>query len=86
MIIDDVAGQGYLGVNAEKVKLVGDSLSSDALGFIYPKGSDLREPVDQALRTMMADGFLDQVNKQYFGPDFTITYDDIGPGAYAEEE
>ena len=86
VIIDDVAGQGYVGENADKVKLVGDSLSSDALGFIYPKGSDLREPVDQALRAMMADGFLDKVNKQYFGPDFTITYDDIGPGAYAEEE
>jgi polar amino acid transport system substrate-binding protein len=86
VIIDDVAGQGYVGENADKVKLVGDSLSSDQLGFIYPKGSDLREPVDQALRAMMSDGFLDQVNKQYFGPEFTISYDDIGPGAYAEEE
>lgn len=86
VIIDDVAGQGYVGENADKVKLVGDSLSSDELGFIYPKGSDLRDPVDQALRAMMADGFLDKVNKLYFGPDFTITYDDIGPGAYAEEE
>lgn len=86
VIIDDVAGQGYVGENADKVKLVGDSLSSDELGFIYPKGSDLRDSVDQALRAMMADGFLDKVNKQYFGPDFTITYDDVGPGAYAEEE
>jgi polar amino acid transport system substrate-binding protein len=86
VIIDDVAGQGYIGQNADKVKLVGDCLSSDALGFIYPNGSDLREPVDKALRAMMSDGFLDKVNKQYFGPDFTITYDDIGPGAYAEEE
>jgi polar amino acid transport system substrate-binding protein len=85
VIIDDVAGQGYVGENADKVKMVGDSLSSDQLGFIYPKGSDLRDPVDQALQAMMADGFLDKVNKQYFGPDFTITYDDIGPGAYVEE-
>jgi polar amino acid transport system substrate-binding protein len=86
VIIDDVAGQGYLGENADKVKLVGDSLSSDFLGFIYPKGSDLVDPVDQALKAMMADGFLDKVNKLYFGPDFTLTYDDIGEGAYAEEE
>jgi polar amino acid transport system substrate-binding protein len=86
VIIDDVAGQGYLGENADEVKLVGDSLSSDYLGFIYPKGSDLVDPVDQALQAMMSDGFLNKVNKQYFGPDFTITYDDIGDGAYAEEE
>jgi hypothetical protein len=26
---------------------------------------------------MMGDGFLDALNLKYFGPDFTITYDDI---------
>ncbi len=86
VIIDDVAGQGYMGENADEVKLVGDSLSSDYLGFIYPLGSDLVGPVDQALEAMMADGFLTQLNKKYFGPDFTMTYDDIGPGAYGEDE
>ena len=85
VMIDDVAGQGYVGENADSVKLVGESLSSDQLGFIFPKGSDLRDPVDQALKSMMADGFLEELNKQYFGPDFTITYDDIGDGAYAED-
>ena len=49
VIIDEVAGQGYLGENADKVKLVGPSISSDQLGFIYPKGSDLVEPVNLAL-------------------------------------
>lgn len=86
VIIDDVAGQGYVGENAENVKLVGGSLSSDYLGFIYPKGSDLVVPVDMALQSMMADGFLQELNKKYFGPDFDLTYDDIGPGAYGEEE
>lgn len=76
-IIDDVAGQGYVGENAEALKLVGDSLSSDWLGFIYPKGSELRAQVDEVLREMMEDGFLDELNLKYFGPDFTITYDDI---------
>ena len=86
VMIDDVAGQGYVGENADKVKLVGDSLSSDYLGFIYPKGSDLVGPVDQALESMMADGFLEELNKKFFGEAFTITYDDIGPGAYGDEE
>ena len=66
--------------------MVGDSLSSDFLGFIYPKGSDLVDPVNQALESMMADGFLADLNLKYFGPDFAITYDDIGPGAYGDEE
>jgi IS30 family transposase len=43
----------------------------------FPKGSDLVDPVDQALKAMMADGFLDKLNKQYFGPDFNLTYDQI---------
>jgi len=78
VIMDEVAGQGYVGENADKLKLVGDSLSSDQLGFIFPKGSDLVEPVNAALKSMMQDGFLEQVNKKYFGPDFNITYDDLG--------
>ncbi|MFN2145748.1 MAG: substrate-binding periplasmic protein, partial [Anaerolineales bacterium] len=85
VIIDDVAGQGYMGENADKVELVGPSIESQWLGFIYPLGSDLVDPVNQALAAMKADGFLASVNLKYFGPDFTITYDDIGPGAYGDE-
>lgn len=77
VIIDETAGQGYLGENAEDLKLVGPSISSDQLGFIYPKGSELREPVDQALQSMMADGFLTTLNTKFFGPDFNVTSDDI---------
>jgi polar amino acid transport system substrate-binding protein len=85
VIIDEVAGQGYVGENADQLKLVGPSLSSDQLGFIFPLGSDLVDPVNGALQAMMADGFLAGVNLKYFGPEFTVTYDDIGPGAYDEE-
>jgi polar amino acid transport system substrate-binding protein len=86
VIIDETAGLGYQGVNADKVKLIGDSLSSDRLGFIYPKGSDLVEPVNLALASMQTDGFLDQLAAKYFSPEFTITYDDIGSPAYEGEE
>jgi polar amino acid transport system substrate-binding protein len=77
VIIDEVAGQGYMGENADALKLVGPSLSSDQLGFIYPKGSDLVGPVNQAIAALKADGTLTDLNLQYFGPDFTITYDDL---------
>ncbi len=77
VIIDEVAGQGYLGENADKLKLVGPSMSSDQLAFIFPRGSDLVDPVNQAINAMKADGFLEKLNTQYFGPNFTMTYDDI---------
>jgi polar amino acid transport system substrate-binding protein len=77
VIIDETAGQGYRGENADALDLIGPSISSDQLGFIYPKGSALRAPVDEALKSMMADGFLQQVNTKFFGPDFNVTYDDI---------
>jgi polar amino acid transport system substrate-binding protein len=77
VIIDEVAGQGYLGENADKLKLVGDSMSSDELGFIYPLGSDLVESINAALRELKANGFLQEVNTFYFGPDFDITYEDL---------
>jgi polar amino acid transport system substrate-binding protein len=85
VIIDEVAGQGYVGENAEDLKLVGRSLSSDQLGFIFPKGSDLVDPVNQAINSMKEDGSLEALSTEYFGPTFTITYDDIGPGAYGDE-
>lgn len=78
VIIDETAGQGYLGANAEDLKLVGPSMSSDELGFIFPPGSDLVDPVNQALEAMMADGSLNEFNAIYFGSDFNCDYTDTG--------
>jgi len=78
VIIDETAGQGYLGENAESLKLVGPSLSSDQLGFIFPKGSDLVSPVNEALQAMMADGTLNTLNAKFFGADFNCDYTDTG--------
>ena len=77
VIMDETAGQGYVGVNADDLKLVGESLSSDALGFIYPKGSDLVEPVNLALTEMKANGTLEALAQKYFTDAFTITYEDL---------
>lgn len=77
VVIDETAGQGYLGVNADQLKLVGESLESQQLGFIYPPGSDLVEPVNQALASMAADGTLDELSEKYFSDRFTITYEDL---------
>jgi polar amino acid transport system substrate-binding protein len=84
VIIDNAAGQGYVGENSESVKLIDDSLQSDPLGFIYPLGSDLVDPVNQALAYMAESGFLDDVGMVYFGDAFNVTYDDLVFPTYDE--
>ncbi len=85
VLMDETASQGYVGVNADELKVVGSSLSSDQLGFIFPSGSDLVDPVNAALAEMGASGFLDELAAKYFSDQFQVTYDDICAGAYAEE-
>lgn len=77
VIIDQVAGMGYMGENAEELDFVGPSISSDELGFFFPKGSELVDPVNQAIAAMLEDGTLYEINVRYFGPDFDVTNDDI---------
>ncbi|MBN2257967.1 MAG: amino acid ABC transporter substrate-binding protein [Anaerolineaceae bacterium] len=77
VIIDEIAGLGYQGTNAEALELIGPSISSDELGFVFPKGSPLVGPVNQALQAMIDDGTLAKLNEKYFGEDFKLTYDDI---------
>ena len=77
VILDETAGQGYIGENVGEVKLIGGSLSSDQLGFIFPKGSDLVGPINGALADMKHDGTLEEISSRYFGSAFTIPYDDL---------
>ncbi len=77
VIIDEVVGMGYAGDSADTLEMIGPAISSDALGFLFPKGSELLEPVNQAIDAMRADGALDSLNQKYFSPDFKITGEDI---------
>ncbi|MBK8135218.1 MAG: amino acid ABC transporter substrate-binding protein [Chloroflexi bacterium] len=66
VVMDDVAGMGYAGENAESVKLIGTPLvPSDMLGFIFPKGSDLVHAIDSALEQMEADRTLAYFNAKW---------------------
>ncbi len=78
VIMDETAGQGYVGTNADKLMLAGESLKSDELGFIFPKGSDLVAAVNAALADMEADGTLEELAAKFFSDAFKITYDDLG--------
>lgn len=66
-IIDDVAGQGYVGENVDKLDLLPGNVSDgQALGFVFPKGSNLVAPVNAALKAMKADGTLDKLSAKWF--------------------
>jgi len=66
VIIDDVAGQGYVGANSDATKLLDDELQSDPLGFIYPQDSDIIDPVNAVLADMDEDGTLEALIKKWF--------------------
>jgi phosphate/phosphite/phosphonate ABC transporter binding protein len=86
VIIDEVAGLGYLGENQDELKLVGPSLSSDELGFIFPQGSELVEAFNLVIAQMRADGSLEEPNSKWFSRSTDEIIDEVGgvgEGAYA---
>ena len=76
-LLDETAGLGYMGANSEDVKLVGEDLPSELLGFAFPEGSPLVDVINQGLAAMTESGKLNEINSAYFNPDFTLDYDGI---------
>lgn len=66
VLMDQASVDGYIGANPDVFKTVGDPVGSDEFGFILTPGSDLREPVNAALASMRADGFIDALNRKWF--------------------
>jgi len=66
IIIDDVAGSGYLGVSADQLRLLPDDLQSDPLGFAFPKGSELTAKINGAIADMKEDGTMDDLITKWF--------------------
>lgn len=66
VLTDGTAGKGYVDASGGKLKLIGGPLGTEDFGFIFPKGSDLVAPINQALAAMKADGTIDALNKKWF--------------------
>ena len=65
---------------------IGESLSTDQLGFIFREGSKWLEPIIEALAGMTADGTLrPEISSRYFDGAFSITYDDLDWPEYEGE-
>ena len=66
VIIDEPAAMGFIAANKGKLKIVGDRLTSEDLGFVFQKNSTMITAVNQALAAMKKDGTLDALYKKWF--------------------
>ncbi len=66
VLTDGTAGEGYVSASDGGLKIVGDKLGTEDFGFIFPKGSDLVEPMNAAIADMKSDGTIDALNKKWF--------------------
>ncbi len=53
--------------DGEQLKTVGDVLQGEQYGIVFPKGSPLVEPVNEALRTLRENGTYDRIHAKWFG-------------------
>ncbi|GEO85860.1 MULTISPECIES: transporter substrate-binding domain-containing protein [Alphaproteobacteria] len=66
VLTDSVAAKGYVDASNGGLKVVGGALGSEDFGFIFPKGSDLVQPVNAALAALKADGTIAALDKKWF--------------------
>jgi polar amino acid transport system substrate-binding protein len=65
VVIDNVSALEYMEVNPGQMEIAGQLTSDEPLAFAFPPGSDLVEPVNAALRSMEADGTLEEINRRW---------------------
>ena len=66
VLTDGTAGNGYVEASDGALKIIGEPLGTEDFGFIFPKGSDLVEPINAAIADMEEDGTLDALNTKWF--------------------
>lgn len=65
-ITDSFGAIATLDANPGQLKTVGGPLISEDLGYIFPNGSDLVEPFNQALAYLQETGYIDYLNTKWF--------------------
>jgi polar amino acid transport system substrate-binding protein len=67
MVMTDTAtGKGYVGANPEQLKITGPAMATEQFGFIFPPESELVEPFNAALRSMIQDNFVQYLNNKWY--------------------
>ncbi len=67
VVVDNVTGYSYVEENEGKLKVLGiiPTDEPEKLGFVFPPGSELKAAFDAALRSMIEDGTLKQLNDKW---------------------
>lgn len=52
-----------------RIKTVGEQMMAQQYGIAFPKGSELREPVNAALKTLRENGTYNEIHRKWFGTD-----------------
>lgn len=65
VVMDDLAYDAQKQLHDDRITNVPGVLYADLLAFIFPKGSDLVEPINQALNAMEKDGTLQAYNAKW---------------------
>ena len=68
VIMDEEAAKGFVEQNAGEIKLLEEAVTgAEELGFVFPPGSDLVDPVSYAIGVLEGDGTLDELYQKYWG-------------------
>lgn len=67
VIIDNTSASGYMGTNPDKLKVVGERLTSEGLGIVVREGDkELQAAFNAALKTLKENGTLDRLYQKWF--------------------
>jgi len=63
---DVSAAAGFIGATADALELIGEPISRDEFGIIFPISSELVEPFNAGIGSVREDGFLDFLYNKWF--------------------
>lgn len=66
VVMDNVAGLGYVNANPDAVRITDDVLTGEELGFIFAKDDPLRDQINEVLTAMDEDGTMDELFNRWF--------------------
>ncbi len=68
VIMDEEAAHGFVEENPDAIMLLEEPVTgAEELGFVFPPGSDLVEPVNYAIQTLEDNGTLDELYQTWWG-------------------
>ena len=68
VLMDEEAAKGFLAQHPDEIKMLDQPVSgAEELGFVFPPGSDLIEPVNYAIQVLQDNDTLDKLYQKYWG-------------------